>query len=367
MADAFWEFFRSLLRPFPQWGPPAETFSLYQALRWGDPKVRGRIVLVDQGTPRVAEDSLVVRCGLRQHLEQPWPVIWTEHDKARLVSTSLALINDRKEVCLESVYGPLRWREDPSARFLRLPPARFLAGPWTSLVSAWTPLDGIPIYGHWLHDALPRLAILRDLPRETGILVPPKLKPIHWETLDLLGLRSRCRPTTETHLKVEKYHFSAPTSMIDCYNPYGIQWMRESFLPLADRTYQGPKKFFFARTGKRRAIENIREITRILVDHGWAVVRDMDLTFAQTVRLFSQATEVCGFLGSNMSNVIFCSPGCRVLHWVPDNFLDGWVDLMAPVLQLDYRSIILRSGGPKAHTIQLDPEEILAGLCAWGS
>jgi capsular polysaccharide biosynthesis protein len=209
------------------------------------------------------------------------------------------------------------------------------------------------------------LAILKELPEDTGIIVPSKLKPIHWETLDLLGLRPKCRPTSETHLRVEKYHFSAPTSMIDCYNPYGIQWMRKSFLPLADPMYQGPKKFFFARTGKRRAIENIGEITKILTHHGWSIVCDMDLTFAQTIRLFSQASEICGFLGSNMSNVIFCPPGCRVLHWVPDNFLDSWVDLMAPVLQLDYRSIILRSGGPQAHKICLDPQEIRAGLCAW--
>ena len=291
-VEGFWEFARVLCKDFPHWGPPGRTFSLYHALRWGDPAVRGRIILEDQGTPQVRPDSLVVQCGLHQHLEQPWPILRSEHSNARLVSTSLALLNEKKALCLESAYGPQRWRLDPAARFLSLPPPVYLAGNWTSLVSNWVPTDGTPIYGHWLHDALPRLAALDHFPKDTGILVPKWLKPIHWETLELLGLKKRCRPTAETHLILENYYFASPTSMIDCYNPYGVQAMRKAFLDKADPHYSGPKKFFFARSGKRRSLENIDAITALLSSEGWAVVRDMDLNFSQTIKLFSQATDI---------------------------------------------------------------------------
>jgi len=365
-VEGFWEFARVLCKDFPHWGPPRRTFSLYHALRWGDPEIRGQIILEDQGAPSVRPDSLVVQCGLHQHLEQPWPILRSEHSNARLVSTSLALLNDKKELCLESAYGPQRWRSDPAARFLSLPPPVYLTGNWTSLVSNWVPTDGTPIYGHWLHDALPRLASLDHFPKDTGILVPKWLKPIHWETLELIGLKERCRPTAETHLILEKYYFSSPTSMIDCYNPYGVQAMRKTFLDKADPYYSGPKKFFFARSGKRRSLENIDAITALLASEGWAVVRDMDLNFSQTIKLFSQATDICGFLGSNMSNVIFCSAGCRVLHWVPDIFLDGWVDLIAEILGLNYRTVILNCGGPQNHAPVVDPAEILEGLKSAG-
>ena len=365
-VEGFWEFSRILCKDFPSWGPPGRTFSVYTALRWGDPAIEGRIVLEDQGAPRVHPDSLVLKCGLHQHLEQPWPIVWTEHDNARLVSNSLALLNEKKELCLESVYGTSRWRSDPASRYLRLPKPVRLQGNWTSIVSNWVPTDGAPIYGHWLHDALPRLAALEHYPKDTGILVPQGLKPIHWETLALLGIKNRCRPTSERHLILEKYFFSSPTSMIDCYNPYGIQAMRKAFLNKADTDYTGPKKFFFARSGKRRSLENIDAITGLLASEGWTVVRDMDLNFSQTIKLFSQATDICGFLGSNMSNVIFCPPGCRVLHWVPDIFLDGWVDLIAEILGLDYRTVILKCGGPQNHAPAVDPAEILAGLKSAG-
>jgi len=121
-VEGFWEFARTICKDLPNWGPPGRTFSLYHALRWGDPEVRGQIILEDQGTPQVGPDSLIVQCGLHQHLEQPWPIVRSEHTHARLVSTSLALLNDKKELCLESAYGPQRWRSDPAARFLCLPP-----------------------------------------------------------------------------------------------------------------------------------------------------------------------------------------------------------------------------------------------------
>jgi hypothetical protein len=67
-----------------KFGPPRETFSVYQALRTGEPKINGRILLQDQGCPVVKSDSLLVTGGYGQHKEQPWPILWSEHAGARL-------------------------------------------------------------------------------------------------------------------------------------------------------------------------------------------------------------------------------------------------------------------------------------------
>jgi hypothetical protein len=362
LQAAFWEFMRVCLGEISWLGIPRATFSLYQSLRWGDPMLEGRIVLEDQGVPKISPQSIAVSCGLEQHQEQPWPIVWTKHRNARLVANSLALFNGKKELCLESVYGEARWRDDPASRTLWLPKATYLKGRWTSIVSNWNPLDGSPVYGHWLHDALPRLAILESLPRDTRIIIPPTLKPVFWETLELLGLKDRCRPTSEVHLLVEEYHFSSPTSMITCYNPYAIRWMRSSFLAKACPSFSGPKKFFFVRSGKRRAIENMAEVTDFLASRGWNVIRDMDLSFAQTVKLFSEATDICGFSGSNMCNVMFCPPRCKVLNLVPNIPLDGFVDMIAPVVELDYRAVELEAGGPYAARPRVSIDQIQKGL-----
>jgi hypothetical protein len=362
LKEGIWEFARIIFKDVKDFGPPSKTFSIYKELLCKNPEYQGKIVLENQGTPEVSRDSLVVLSNLKQHLEQPWPIVWSEHINARLISNSLALINNEKELCIESVYGHERVRGDQVSKYLFWEKETCLSGKWTSIVSNWVPLDGIPIYGHWLHDALPRLAILDELPDDVGILVPDTLKPIHWEALNLMGLKDRCRPTKETNIVVEKYYFSSPTTMIDCYNPHGVNWMRKKLIKEADPSYDGPKKFFFARTGKRRAISNIEEITKAIEKSGWTVVNDMDLNLSQTIKLFSEATNVCGFLGSNMSNVIFCSEGCKVTHLVPDFFLDGWVDLIADVLKLDYKSVILEAGGSFAHRPKVKVDNVIAAL-----
>jgi capsular polysaccharide biosynthesis protein len=354
VLDGFWEFTRSLFVNSTRFGPPARTFSVYQALRCGWPKLNGRIVLHDQGVPRVDGDSLLVTTGLEQHIEQPWPIVWSEHSDARLITKSLAMLMPDKRLCVESAYNERRWRTDSASRFLRLAPPVRLDGNWTSLVSRWVPNRGFAIYGHWLHDALPRLALLSEFPPDTKIIVPADLRPYQKESLEMMGVWDRCRPTSEHHLEIGRYFFSSPMSMIDCYNPYATHVTRQALLPKADQNYSGPKKFFFHRTGKSRAIENSAEIRDFFRGKGWAVVNDMDLTFAQTIKLFSEADAICSFVGSNMSNVIFCKPGCLVVHLVPDFWLDGWVDWIAQVVKLDYHAAVIPCGGRYVPKIIID-------------
>lgn len=341
VVSGYWEFARSLFANSPRFGPPDGVFSVYKILLCGCPKINGRIVLHDQGVPRVAEQSLLVESQLGQHLEQPYPIFWSEHPHAQLVSPSLALLN-QKRLCAESVYNETRWRYDSASRFFRLPPPTKLKGNWTSLLSRWVPIDKrAPIYGHWLHDALPRLALLPEFPSDTGILIPPVLGPAQKESLKLMGLWDRCRPTSELHLEIERYFFSSPTSMIDCYNPYSVRFIRETFLPKRDTDYRGPRKFFLERTSKHRPLKNSAEVCEFFRQKGWTVVRDMDLSFAQTIKLFSEADALCSMLGSNMSNIMFCKPGCTVMQLVPDVWMDGWIDWVAQAVDSNYHSAVL--------------------------
>ncbi len=354
MKEAFWEFARGLFANSTRFGPPARSVSIYQALRSGWPKLNGRIVLHDQGVPRLTDDSLLVTSGMGQYEWQPWPIFWSEHSNARLVSESLAFLTPEKNLCVESAYNERCWRHDPGSRFLHLPPAVKLSGNWTSLVSRWVPNRGGTIYGHWLHDALPRLALLKEFPADTQIIVPPNLGRIFKESLQLLGVWERCRPTPEHHLEIERYFFSSPVSMIDCYNPYAVDFARKTLLPKRDPNYSGPRKFFLQRTGKRRPVENMEEVCDFFRSRGWAVIKDMDLNLAQTIKLFSEAEAVCSNLGSNMSNVLFCQPGCLVMHLVPDIFLDGWIDWIAQTNDLNYHFQVFPSGGIYSPKIVID-------------
>jgi hypothetical protein len=351
LVEAFLELCRWIFEHSERFGPPLYAFSVYQALRTGDPKTNGRILLHDQGTPVVREGSLLVIGGYEQHKEQPWPVFWSEHRNARLASESLALMNG-KLVCLESVYGFKRMRKDPAYRFFRLPPPVKLEGNWTSIISRWGPTSCNPPYTHWLLDALPRLALLSEFPADTRIIVPGTMSQSRKDSLALLGLLDRSRLTSETHLELEHYYFSPPTSMLQGWNPYGINFLRTAFLPKRDPNYSGPRKFFINRSGFTRTPRNAVELNDFFTSIGWALVDPANLTFAQQIKLFSEAEAICGATGSGLTNAVFCQPGCQLALLAQDFLPDSWLEWISQIVKADYHYLICPSS--YRHTVELE-------------
>ena len=294
----------------------------------------GRVVLLDQGTIPAGPHSLLELCGREQHKAQPWPVFWLRHREAELVGQSLVHVDAQNRLCLEAAYH--RWaHEDPAQFFPRSfsKPTR-LAGNWTSLVSRWMPISAPDAYAHWLFDVLPRLAVLKEFPPDTGIIVAPFRPPYQQDSLRMLGVLDRCRWTSERHLRVENYYFSAPTSMICCYNPYAVRWMRETYLPLVQSDVRpSPRRFFVRRSGNRRNIVNEAEVLDFFRDIGWDVIDAGDLSFADQIRYFSRAEAVCGIHGSGFLNMLWCPPGVRLLELFADSFLGSeaeWVSTCIP-------------------------------------
>jgi len=336
----------------PRFGPPKGSFSIYQSLLCENRRP-SRVVLTDQGAPRTTPDSLMVISNLHQHDQQPWPVFWSQHKNARLVAASLALLDGRKRVCREAVYNDRYVEVDPAWRYAVLPKPVFLAGNWTSVVSRWVPNTGVPLFSHWMQDALPRLALLKEFPPDTKILVPSALAGYQKESLRLLGLLDRVRYTPEKHVIVENYYFSSPTAMIACYNPYGVNWLRSAFLPLADKAYQGPKRFVIERKGKTRGIKNEAEVNEFFRKLGWEIIDTEKLTFTQEIKLFAQAEAFAGIFGSGFTNSLWSSPGCKVITFVADGWVDGGIEAICVANKLDYYWQIFPSDHEMVATVDL--------------
>ncbi len=352
-VEAVVEFGRVVWSDCPSFGPPAASFSLYQALRTCDPPLRGRVILTDQGVPELTADSWMVQGLFHHHKRQPWPIFWCELRQMRLVTQSLSILQSPKCLAVESVYGLEHMRSDPAFRCFSLPATRHLAGHWTSIVSRWVPTRGPCNYTHWLLDALPRLALLNEFPPDTGIIVPGSLAGWQKETLALMGVLDRCRLTEEENLLVDSYYFSSPTALLDCYNPYAVNFLRQTFLPKRDTSFRGPTRFVLKRTGKWRPAANEAEMYRLFEQHGWSVIDTEQLTFAQEVALFNGADAIAGLLGSGMTNVVFCNPGCSVLQIAPDFMLDGWLDWIVQVVGCNYEFAVCQSDYRQSFSVDL--------------
>lgn len=337
-----WEFPRLLFWQNRGYGPAAGAYSDLELLQRSNGSV-GRIILLDQGAPTVTAESPLVLCGRGQHIQQPFPIFWIRRKNARLIGPSLAHLNESKKISLEAVYGKTYRKFDPAYHFfIQGSPVR-LEGPWTSLISRWMPTDSPTAYGHWLCDALPRLAVLKEFPAETRILVPGWRARFQVESLEMLGLLDRCRWTKETDIEVEDYYFSSPPSMICCYSPYAVERMKGMFLPLIDRQKATPKRFFVRRSGTFRNMTNEAEVLEFFEKAGWTIVDLVNLPFAEQVAWFAGAEAVAGIHGSGLNNTLWCSRGCKIIELFGDRFIAGDAEWIAQCTGAEYYSLIFPS------------------------
>ena len=335
----------------PRFGPARGVFSAYEQLRKGNGP--GRVIFESQQVVPAGPASLRTKAGLSQQEYQPWPFFWCSWDQARLVGRTLVAMDKEKRLCLEGVYGRHCLHLDPAYRALVLPPALRLGGNWTSLVSQWTLSPNIY---HWFLDGLPRLARLDELPADTKILVPSTIKGYARETLLWLGLEGRYRLAGEEHLLVEHFHFTSPTAMTGCDNPYAVGFLRDAFLGRADKTFAAPKRFYIQRIGKGRGVLNETEVIAFFRDRGWGIVDPEALTLAQQIQLYSQAETICGVHGAGFANLLWCQPKCRVIELCADNCLNGCYEGIAQYIPLDYHYLICK--GDWNYRAYVSPDEL---------
>lgn len=341
VRKSFCDLARSVIPASVKWGPPKGYSSDYERLRLAP--AEGRIVLTDQGSPELPKPSIMLLCKRNQHLEQPWPIFWSRHRKARLVGTSLAHLNGNKQMSVEAGYGRRRVFSDPAYNYFVASPPVCLSGAWTSLVSNWWSNDGPQPYAHWLLDALPRLAVLSEFPASTGILIPPHKLPYVTQSLEMLRLIDRCRHTPERHLEIDDYYFSSPTSMIVCYNPYAVEFLRRSFLPLARENSALPKRFFIRRTSYGRNMVNEQEVLDFFRKLGWAIVDTGQMSFLEQIQLFAGAEAIAAVHGSSTANMVWCSRGCKVLELFASSYMAGDQEWIAQCVHAEYHFMIFPS------------------------
>lgn len=317
------------------WGPPKGFISEYELLQKG--KLPGRVLFASQIVPAIEPDSLRKVCGLGQGGYQPWPAFWTHHREARLVGKTLVLLDEQKRLSLEGAFGPSAI-SDPAYRSIFLPRAKRLNGNWTSVTSRWG--DG---YYHWLMDALPRLALLPEIPADTRIIVPARLASFQRDTLQWLGLENRIRPTEEKHLLVENYYFSSPTSMTGCYSPFAVQFLRRAFLQRADMSYDSPRRFYLQRVTRFRSFLNEQEVLEYFRKRGWGIVDTEQLPLCRQIRLFAEAEMICAPHGAGLTNLLWCRPDCKVLELCASTYLNGVFEGIAQCVGVKHRYLIFKA------------------------
>jgi len=209
---------------------------------------------------------------------------------------------------------------------------------------------------HWLLDVLPRFAILAAVrERIDGIYIENR-RPFQRETLELAGIDTR-RIINSGDVAL----LTARKLVVPCHQimngrefpAWAIRYLRDRFLPVsAGGTVSAGGRIFLSReSAAHRRLKNEREIIDRLRAYGFREVKPETLCFRDQVRLFRDARVIVAPHGSALANLVFCSPGTRVIEILPAANIDLYYRL-STALRLDYHYVKDRCGDPDRWTFE---------------
>jgi hypothetical protein len=259
---------------------------------------------------------------------------------ARIYSPELLVLNRAGDIVFESaVAKPEVLENNGILDRLSLPSGPTVPGVHCLLGHPWS-------YGyyHWLFEALPRLALIQNVPSLTSVplIVPAELKRFQKETLRLAGIGdSRVVPFTGRCWQVEKLYFPSLPAPSGNPSPHAVEWLRSTFgsgrkdqdgLPAG----KGRRLYLSRSDAPQRKLLNEAEITAWLQSVGFEIYCAGEHSFADQVATFEEAACVIAPHGAAVSNMVFAPPQAKLIELFGRNYVNGCYWALSNILGQRY-------------------------------
>ena len=204
---------------------------------------------------------------------------------------------------------------------------------------------------HFLHDVLPRVAVLE----QAGIERPdkwyvPSTTRFQRELLELWGIAPHEIVNSDEvrHVRAETLVVPGLASTIERNPPWVSRLLRERLVPPGLERVPGRNLYLARRVGlHNRCVLNEDEVLGVLEPLGFEVVDPGDLSVKDQIRMFAEADVVVAPHGASLANIPFFSPGAALLELFPSQSMvaDYW-KMTCGVSGLEYQ--YLSGVGPAA-------------------
>jgi capsular polysaccharide biosynthesis protein len=197
-----------------------------------------------------------------------------------------------------------------------LPEATYVQGTAAVLT---TPGSGN--YYHWLLDTIPRIELLRrsGIAVDKYILHFPGTISFQTEILALLGISPHqvIDSSHGTHYQVEAMVVPAMVSTRSLLPKWPIEFLRRELLlnrGMPPSVNGGERIYVSRRYATHRRIRNEQAVTTIMENCGFRTVFLEQLSVVEAAHMFSSSKVVVGAHGAGLANLLFCTPGTKVLE-----------------------------------------------------
>lgn len=218
-------------------------------------------------------------------------------------------------------------------------------------------LGGSRNYYHWLIDHLPRLALF-DPGLDRQLIVNSNLAPFQRDSLAHLGFDEDrlLQIDVDEWLAVEDLIVPSMLTKSSLMHPAEMVWLRSRFLG-GIPTSAGPKRIFISRrAANHRQLVDEEPLLDLLRRRGVAILQTEGMSVVDQAALFAAAEVIVAVHGAGLANLVFASPGARIIEIDAEGSQRSFFPVMAAMNDLHYRRIVGRAATP--HALQYSDIEL---------
>lgn len=190
---------------------------------------------------------------------------------------------------------------------------------------------GLPYYGHWLAEILPRLHRARHLlDKSAKMLLPVRViesfgAGMHrtiMQSLDLLGMEFGGTVAIPAEgVRIRRLRYISPLGQWGQLSPWVLQCFGE-IVGRAGAREQSRRIYVTREDAGNRRVANEDQVMQVLEPMGFEMIRISEYDFHDQVRIFSSASAIAGPLGSALTNCVFARSGTPIIPLIPAHWDD---------------------------------------------
>jgi capsular polysaccharide biosynthesis protein len=203
-------------------------------------------------------------------------------------------------------------------------------------------VDGGHNYFHWMFDLLPRAHLLTksNVICEVDKFVINSLEySFQRETLEVLGISQQIliEADDSLHLQATKLIVPSLPGISGSVTRWACDFLRETFLgSTVDNNGKFERIYISRSTANSRRIVNESELIQMLRQFGFKVLTMEKSTVLEQAAIMAAAKIVIAVHGAALTNLVFCSTGCRVIEIFPPRYVNPCYRGLCSLLNLDY-------------------------------